>query len=163
MASSWADQRRVQRVEGESGSRMLLPAAPWLTSLGTAAPGEIYTFLELENIFSERGNPPFYKYVKPAYLLIWEHSPPSCERIMSRHHVRAAGGVCHIFLSTKKVAVQYIISEIHADSRFTMQAWLNHFSLHGIAVTMMKMVMLTMGENDIGDREAVPVMPAWKA
>ena len=143
---------------------MLLPAAPWLTSLGTAAPGEIYTFLELENIFSERGNPPFYKYVKPAYLLIWEHSPPSCERIMSRHHVIAAGGVCHIFCHPKKLQCNissktYLLIQ---DSRcrfvFITSAFM---SLH--AVNLMKVVMLTMGGNDIGDREAVPVMPAWKA
>ena len=44
-----------------------------------------------------------------------------------------------------------------------MQVCFYYFSLHATAVTMMKMVMLTMGENDIGDREAVPVMPAWKA
>ena len=66
----------------------------------TAAPGEIYTFLNLAKSSGKSS----YKYVKPAYLLIWEHSPPSCEcLVMSRHHAIAAAGVSHIFVIQKKL------------------------------------------------------------
>ena len=111
MASSCA--RPVQRVGGSLRFSDVITRGALADQDGTGASGEIYTFLEFGGKSSSswrnfRGKS-CSEYVKPAYLLIWEHSLPSCERLVSRHRATETVGVCHNIITTIITTIIIII------------------------------------------------------